>query len=626
MPLGNKAPRSRRVDRLARRYSRLCETLYGSGRPTVKKQYQMKRKHPFKRKRTNHRSKPLIAYDLETTRIREGTPEPLYLTWFGSDCKGSLPITSLKHLGEVIMSRLLVPEYNKMRFVAWNGNNFDVYLVAAALLNFPDYVLRPYLTRSKNLRGLRVTLEHADKKKRLSWEFLDGMAMTGASSWPDKRLKFFLDRFAPDYSKLAGPDFEREEFDSTNPAHVAYAERDSEGLYHAMLRAQEIVHGTFGVPLYPTIGNTGIRIFQRNIPEGVTIWEPPSSAATVIRDSVMRGGYCHAVRSFEGPIWKYDINQAYAAAMRDSWLPCGRCTHVDRVHKFANAAIYRVTARNPKNKVPFYYRHGNESIYGTKELRDTWITNEELDQLNREKWDVNVIEGYFWDEVFNMRDYVTELETLRMTAEGGPSGAIGLMVKAVGNNSYGKTVERLEGLELILSRDCPEGYFAYQDDDDLFRHVWAKLQAPVPRDYHQPQLGAFITAHVRMVTRRAALLDPDAWLYTDTDGIMFSREVSGLNLDPKRYGFWKLEVAGEPYRIINKKTYAKIGVKPDGPEKHAKGLNVRRLTDADFEGWFKGAIPVQEQVQKQNFIKVMTGFDMFEKRTKRGEVEGRIRI
>lgn len=616
-----KRPRPQRVDSIARQYARMCEKLYGLNR--AGKKYRIRTKRPLKRRQVRSRLKPMIAYDLETTRITEGTPEPLYITWFGENCQGALKVTSLKHLGEIIIARLLVPELKGTRFVAWNGNNFDVYLVAAALLEFPDYVLRPYLTRSKNLRGLRVTATQSNGDKPLSWEFLDGMAMTGASAWPNKSLKFFLERFAPDYAKLPGPDFEREEFDAENPDHQAYAMRDSEGLWHGMQRANGIVMDTFGVPLNPTIGNTGIRIFMRNMPQGIVVWEPPSSALQVIRDYVMRGGYCMAVRRFEGPVWKYDLNQAYAAAMRDCWLPAGRCIHTDHVHKFANAAIYRIEARNLRNRIPFYYRDNEgDSVYGVREITDTWVTGEELQQLNREHWTLRVIEGWFWDEVFNMRDYVGQLEQLRSNAEGGPSGAIGLMVKAVGNNSYGKTIERLDGLELVLARDCPEGYFAYQESDDLFQHIWAKISAPVPREYHQPQLGSFITAHVRMVMRRAILLNVDAWLYGDTDGLIFSEPVQELNLDAARYGFWKLEVAGELYRIINKKTYAKVGIGFDSPEKHAKGLNVKRLSDDDFRQWFAGTVPSQEQLQKQNFVKVMTGFDMFAKRVKRGEAEG----
>lgn len=619
-----KAPRPARIDRLARllaiRYEKLNLNAESVARRKAAGTFRGKK--PLRRKEgRTRRPKPLIAYDLETTRIAEGTPKPLYITWHGEDTQGSLAVTSLDHLGEIVTTRLLTPEFNGARFVAWNGNNFDVYLIAASLLQHREFTLRPYLTRSKNLRGLRVVKVGAGPDgKDLSWEFLDGIAMTGLAG---TNLKKFLATFAPDYGKLQGPDFEREEFDAGNVDHVRYAERDSEGLYHGMVKAQSIVMENFGIPLYPTIGNTGIRIFTRHVPQQTMVWEPPAPALKVIRDFVMRGGYCWSVRKYRGPVWKYDINQAYAAAMRDAWLPAGRCFHLNAVHPYVNAAIYRVKGAIPRNRagarVPFYYADSEgDRVFGRGEIGDTWITNEEFSQLKREGWDLTVIEGWAWDEVFNMKEYVDKLETLRGNAAGGPSGAQGLMVKAIGNNSYGKTVERLDGLELVLSADCPEGFFAYQDDDDLFRHVWAKFGTPHPREYHQPQLGSFITAHVRMVVRRAAVLNPDAWLYTDTDCCMYSEPMNELNIDPKRYGFWKVEDEGADYIIVNKKVYAKLG-----HTRHAKGLNVKRLTDDDFLKWFAGEPPTQSQLQKQNFIKVMTGFDMFATRVKVGEISHR---
>ena len=49
----------------------------------------------------------------------------------------------------------------------------------------------------------------------------------------------FLATFAPDFGKLTGViDFEREEFNPRDKRHREYAMRDSEGLYHAMVRAQ----------------------------------------------------------------------------------------------------------------------------------------------------------------------------------------------------------------------------------------------------------------------------------------------------------------------------------------------------------------------------------------------------
>jgi hypothetical protein len=598
-----KASRSVRISRIAAKLSARAERQRDTAGGFKK---------PLRRKETKPRVKPIIAYDLETSNIKAGTLAVRYLTAYGANFCYSGPLFSIEHLGTIIATRFLLPELKGCRFVAWNGNNFDVYFIAAALLHNPDYLMRPYLTRSKSLRGLRVQ-SVADKKQ--VWEFLDGIAMTGLTG---TTLKKFLGVFAPDFQKLDGPDFEREEFDAGNIEHVRYAERDSEGLYHAIVKAQQIVFDNFGVPLYPTIGNTGIRIFQRNMPPMVQVWAPPLKVVELTRDYAMRGGYCWINRRFEGSIWKYDLNQAYAAAMREAYLPAGRCIHYSGgVHPYANASLLRLSASNAANRVPFYYTAiaGKAREFGVTEIADTWLTGGEYAQLKREGWKIEVSESYFWDEVFTMKEYVDALEGLRMAAPDGPNGALGLMLKAIGNNSYGKTVEKLDGLELVLSADQPEGYSQYQSEDDLLQHVWFKFMRPVLREYHQPQLGAFITAHVRMVVRRAALIDPQSWLYADTDCVAFDRPID-LNLDAKRYGFWKIEVAGERYRIITKKVYAKVG----GGDSHAKGLNVKRLTDRDFEEWFNGRPPLQTQLQRQNFVKVMQGFEMFITRSKVGQI------
>lgn len=576
----------------------------------------------MKRKETRPRLKRIIAYDLETTRIAAGSPEPRYITAYGegredsdeSNLFISMAVNSVLDLGRVLLDRFLLPELSGARFVAWNGNKFDVFLIGAALLHSENYILRPYLTRSKALRGLRVTRKGKKGEKVLSWEFLDGISMTLGNA--PMTLKKFLSIFAPEFGKLEGPDFEHEEFDALNRKHVEYAERDSIGLYHALMKAQGIVMEHFGVPLYPTIGNTGIRIFQKNIPANIQIWEPPYTVLNIIRDVVMRGGYCWMQRKYQGPIWKYDINQAYAAAMREARLPAGRCIHSgDAINKYASLFIVRVTGENPHNRIPFYYRDlEGDGVFGLRDIGDTWITSLEYKQLKAEGWKLNVKDSYFWDESFLMKDYVNRLENLRVNSPGGPNGAQGMMIKAIGNNSYGKTVETLDGIELLLSRDCPEGFFEYQAENDELRHIWFKLNRPIPREYHQPQIGSFITAHVRMVVRRAALLKPASWIYADTDCVVFSEPVD-LPISPSQYGLWKKEVEGEHYRIIQKKVYGKVG----GGEIHAKGMNVKRLTDADLEAWFNGFAPKQTQLHRNNFLKVMTGSAMFITHDKVGE-------
>jgi hypothetical protein len=485
--------------------------------------------------------------------------------------------------------------------------------------------MRPYLTRGNTLRGLRVIVKgDQDKppKDQISWEFLDGIAMLGLAGYT---LKRFLETFAPDYAKLSGViDFEGgEQFDPDNRAHREYAYRDSEGLWHAMHRAQSILIDNFNAPLAVTMGAACIKIFKAHLPEDVRVRNLPDSCLQIVREYVMRGGYCYCVRMYHGPVWKYDINQAYAAAMREAQLPQGNALHSGAgLHRYARIYIARVTASNPENKIPFFYRTLERGAirakFATTEIADTWLTSVELEQLKSEGWSINLYESWTFEDSFSMTEYVDKLETVRTTCEGGPSGPIGTIIKAVGNHSYGKTVEQLENEEHLIAKECPPGYAPYyvnEDDTDPIEHVWYRFTQPRAKDYHQPHVGAFITAHVRMVIRRAAMVAPDAWLYADTDCVVFSEDVtSRLDIDPKRYGAFKIEESGTEYKIIAKKVYQDVST----GKGHAKGLNVKRLSAADFADWFDGNPPVQEQVQRNNFVAVMNGAEMFRDQTRTG--------
>jgi len=604
----SKPPRPIRIARLARKLAARAE---------ARRHAKGARSKPLRRQIRKAQRRSLIAYDLETSRIKAGDPRVLYLTAHGADWTHAAAVRDLDDLRAQVEAVFLTPENHRARFVAWNGNHFDVYFIARALLASDRWILRPYLTRTKGLRGLKV-IERGTKPARW-WEFLDGIAMTGLQGMT---LAKFLDKFAPAFGKLAGPDWVREEFNARNPAHVEYAKRDSEGLYHALIAAEAITIEHFALPLTPTIGNLGIRIFQSYVPEGVTCWEPPLDCLKIIRDQAMRGGYCHTVARYSGPIWKYDINQAYAAAMRDAQLPSGRVFHCRGLHPYMNCALLHVNAKRRGGTIPFYYKDAEKTArFDANNLAGAWITSSEYAQLRREGWLIEVIESYLWETSFTMGDYVAKLEALRTRGPDGKDDAQGLMMKSIGNNSYGKTVERTEGIEYLLALERPEGFFEYQSEDAQLDCVWFKLGEPIPRAYHQPQIGAFITAHVRMELRRAILLAPDAFIFGDTDCAAFTRAVP-LATHATHYGKWKIEVSGDDYLVIDKKVYAAA----DGSVRHAKGVNVGsagawKLGMDQFAAWYRGVAPVQSQVQRGNFVSAMTGAPMFFNREKRGSIK-----
>ena len=591
---------------------------------------------PLELKQRKRAPKPrrLIAYDLETTKIQPGTPRPLYITAYGESFSYESPIKDMASLTLQLKTNFLIEELRGTAFVAWNGNRFDAIIIAAALLREKDFFIRPYLTRTKTLRGMKV-LRYEDRhaKNAKGWEFLDGIAMLGL---PGVNLQKLVANFAPDFPKLTGAiDFEREEFNAKNPQHQAYAMRDSEGLYHAMVNAQNILLNTFDEPLAPTMGGACIRIFQAHIPADVSVSALSTELEQIVHSYVMRGGFCYCVKRFRGEVWKYDINQAYASAMREAFLPSGNALHGVGCPPKKGCFVVRVTATNSKNTIPFYSRTANGSRvraeFSVTKISDTWITSIEYAQLKREGWEIDCMEFYVWSDSFHMRAYVDKLETLRATCDGGPSGPAGTMVKGVGNHSYGKTVEQVEPIEYVLAAECPDDCLPYYADDEAqpIEHIYYRLDVDRrPRGYHQPHIGAWITAHVRMVVRRAALRAPKSFLYADTDCVIFSRDVTSLlTIDAKKYGAWKIEESGTRYEIIAKKVYTEIetdnpaafiGPENPGLKRSAKGMNIKHLRAIDFYNWHDGVAPMQNQTQSQNFLAVMSGAEMYRSQQRRG--------
>lgn len=563
------------------------------------------------------RKRKFIAYDFETTRIKAGTPIPLYLTAYGESFKVAVNLTNKNfndnertiwnYLCEILETYFLTKDNKKISFVAWNGNNYDAYFIARALLESEKYLLRPYLTNSKSMRGLKVI----DKEnKGMYWEFLDGISMTGSQG---KKLKDFIKSFAPDFPKLE-LDFEETEFDANNKYHCEYAMRDSEGLYHALINCNKIVNKLTGHDLQTTIGNIAIKYFEQQIPDGVLIWRPANELYDLLHSDVKRGGYCWVQKQYKGPIWKYDLNQAYAAAMRDCKLPSHSCVGTLEFQPDKPGIYHVFIQRLKQSEIPFYYKTIDKKIgmFTNGALVETWLTSIEIEHLIKDGWLIDFVEGYYWEQSFNMKQMVDNLETLRFSDPEGPSGPLGTMVKYIGNNAYGKTLENLEGMELVFSKNKPDEFLPYDEFDKQLEFVWFRMREVVLRNYHQPQIGCFITAHVRVVLREAALLNPEKWLYADTDANAFSESMDNkLNIDSKKYGAWKKETDGEIYYIIGKKIYCNLKENVKEQIKKAKGLNIKNLTVKDFEGWFEGKIPIQKQVQKQNFVKFISGQDMF---------------
>lgn len=548
---------------------------------------------PMVRHSTRARSVgPIIAYDLETTPIKRGTPELRYFTAYDGTQLISERVSRLSDV-TAITTELMQQHTKPPRFVAWNGNRFDGRFIANGYVESSDeYAVHPYLTRSRSLRGFHI----ADEEKIRAY-FYDGIAMTGMLG---TSLKKFLALYAPELQKMEF-DFESVEFDANSQEHREYAERDSIGLWHGMVEVESIVRNLTGLPLSPTIGNLGIKYFMSKMPEGKMVWRPSEEVLDAVHGSALRGGYCWCARQYRGKVDKYDLNQAYAAAMRETQLPCGQRTRV-KLFDGDRSGIYCVTiSHHTFQPIPFYIR---EYPRGTPRFTHGqpitgYITTDELVLLDEHGWRIENRGGWVWEDSFTMGEMVNELEHLRMTCKGGPQGAEGRMIKGIGNNAYGKTLEQLDGVAFVMSKKCPPGYLPYHAEDDDMRYVWYTEGTPYLKPYHQPQVGTFITASVRCKVLRTAWSQPERIVYADTDCLMVEHGTPlNIEIHPSRYGAWEEEANGEQYLVIGKKIYANL----DDRTIHAKGLRVRELTILAMEEWFNGNVPKQTQVQLQSFM------------------------
>lgn len=572
---------------------------------------------PLERVFKKNRRVRIIAYDLETTNIKVGTPDVVYLTAFAAGPKPfrlSMPIRGRnpdEHKANFLFAlenHLLIPENKGVRFVAWNGNKYDALLAAVALLKSDDWIIHPYLTRSNSVRGMK--LEGRNSKKGLHFELLDGMAMTGLDT-VSMPLKKFLKMFAPDHLAKLELDFEKESFNPDNLEHVAYAERDSEGLWHAMQNVNRHVLELTGNELGPTLGRAAIQYFASQMPEGVKVWRPNEELFEILHERAKRGGYVWIAKQYKGPIWKYDLNQAYAGAMRDCDLPAGTAINCGAEYQENLPGVYRCwIARRDPSPVPFYFKYAEtgEAGFTSGNKVETWILSTEIEHLQQDGWSIEITDGWFWPEKFRMTEFVDRLEQKRFSDPDGPSGPLGTIIKVIGNGSYGKTLERLDGVSLVMAKTCPEGMTQKVTDSDI--PIYVDIGEPHKAPYHQPQIGCFITAHVRLQVRDAAIIMPNEFVYADTDCVGFTAPAMHLDIDPRRYGAWKAESQGVEYIFIGKKVY--FGIEADGSvTKHAKGLRVKELTQKHFEDWYAGEIPKQTQLQRVNFLKMVGGADMF---------------
>jgi hypothetical protein len=548
----------------------------------------MQRTAPQKKERV-----PIVAYDFETTRIPtkdgdEMTVHPLYIAFHGKTIRYATPLFESYDQTADAFRHIWPQLENGTMLCAYNANRFDLRIAMQSFIE-TEFTVEPFASRVAGLRGAIL------RKGRKRVLMLDPIAMLGMQC----DLRTFIAVFAPNYPK-GEIDFGSVTFDPDNPDHVAYAKRDAEALYHAMQKASTVVRAITGRNLAATIGALAIRTFMSRMPRSAVVPALRPEQYRIVRRIIMRGGYV-ASRRFRGKLWTYDLNQAYAFAMRSCSMPSGRCLPTNTYRSGIPSFFRCVLTRCDRSPVPYIVRTCEKpylmiETYG--ERCETWLTNDEIDCLRRHHWTVETISGYAFEGSFSMRQFVNGLEARRRHFP--KDHPVNIICKYIGCNAYGKTLQEPITTRIVLSRVPLQGAFPLCEDDAGGRPIPGFWIVPETKDtrrcFERPQIGAWITAFVRCTVFDAIMQAPDAFVKADTDSVSFSRPIA-LPISSWRYGEWKIESAGDFHIVVAKKVYWSAS-------KHAaKGLRIRELTREDYERWHLGQVPSQEQIQLVNWKK-----------------------
>lgn len=434
-------------------------------------------------------------------------------------------------------------------------------------------------------------------------------------------LKALAASFAPDLPKLDIGLADGVTFDPEDPAHRAYAERDTIALLAVLTRFRAILAEQFGGALPSwSVASTALRAWSLTLRPGER-YRPLGDAFVPLVRAGYRGGIVH-VGSIE---WitdaiTLDFNSMYPTAMREGGVPCGvpwRVRSLDR----RRPGFYDVTVTVAR-ETPFTflgYRQGEHHSWPTGTFR-TVLTSHEIEAGERRGARFEVHGGIVWPRLLHpFTRYVDRIEDLR--AQGGAASTVG---KFMGNGLYGKFGSRPVRDEWVLSADrpgpdwTPPPYDATDADEiEAHRWLWVRTDQPLAAPYLLPHWAAWITASARL-----RLLDlaerVGSVAYADTDSVTAPASAVQAAIDSgsvqigSAFGQVKVERRWSRFRALGPKVAQGVDADTGRAVFKAKGIPHDQVAAA-----FDPGRPAIEWDSANGSLRVLNGAPMLTHRNRR---------
>lgn len=363
-------------------------------------------------------------------------------------------------------------------------------------------------------------------------------------------------------------------FDPDNPEHREYLARDVEVLWRAYHGFADVLYDLFQINPRLTAGSTAVAAMSRFLP--FPVWRQRPDVEHLARRSYF-GGLTFLRTLEEVPnVAHLDANGMYGYALRLP-LPIGSGSRTSRYWS-NRPGIYEVEVEAPET-IPFTfvpYRLEGGGVAWPYGRFQTVLTSPVIEEAESLGYRVRIKGGYIFEREDNVfGEFISRCEKLELAHK---SDAVGMCIKFLRNNAYGKLAQRTEVQSLVFG-EHPEAtpiidpYTGeiYEDIGIVFQHH----ESP----FMQPHWASWVTTRSRLNLVHAIYhVNPDRVVFGDTDSLAVRLPAPYKPLLGRRYGQYKLERVYDAVRVIAPKVY--IGVTGGTEVLKCKGIP---LKEVDFE-------------------------------------------
>jgi len=533
---------------------------------------------------------PLAAFDFETKGL--GGDFIVAAIWTNDDERALF--TNLREFFDWIIDH---PQY---RYLAHNAVGYEFAYLAPLLYDFfasnDNVDIHPTIQGDTRIVQFVITITDEEQRTRRGKPTKTIIDIRDTLCLFNMSLAKVAQAFCPELPKLEGTiDFDKEDFDVTNPSHIAYVFRDCEIVLRAYERHDQNIKDVFHSPLGVTAGSTALKAFKACIPAGHVYYRTNKDAENFIRKAYYGGLVLpgHQIGEW-GPIGSVDVNGAYAFQMKSHVFPVGSpyATHFEDPD---NIGFYHVIATVPPsvfdnlgfNPVPKREKEGLSWPTGTF---DTYISTPEIEYARKKGCTIEVMCGYVFtrkeavfDEFVDKCQEMEIFENFRYK----PS------IKQIRNSGYGKFGSRETHQTLQFSRETLPGFkpVMIEKTGERIEGLYVG-EEKTDADYMLPHWAALITAYERLYIMEGvelAYARGATNVYCDTDSIkcdlpVLCRIITDAEINiGDRYGQYKVEDTCSSFLMLGSKCF--YGVPYDSVSKpliKAKGVPNRILKMRDY--------------------------------------------